>query len=132
MAIADADGMVSREEIESRSQRFGIATLGLVNALSDRRDTWDVTRQLSRAATSIGANHRAMRRARSYREFSAKLQTVTEEADEACYWLEVLLALPNIITPDIDALYSEAKELRAIFAKARATTRLRLKNRDEP
>ena len=49
-----------------------------------------------------------MSRSRSAREFAAKLQIVCEEVDEACYWLE-------------------AKELRAIFAKARSATRAKLK-----
>ena len=119
-------GMISREEIEGRSKRFGVAALGTIRSLAHRPDAWDATRQLSRAATSVGANHRAMRRARSYKEFSSKLQTVTEEIDEACYWLEILLALPDITNPELAALYREACELRAIFAKARATTRSRL------
>lgn len=118
--------MFSREQLEERSKRFGIAALATIRALAHRPDAWDATRQLSRAATSVGANHRAMRRARSYKEFSSKLQSVTEEADEACYWLEILLALPEITTPSLTDLYREARELRAIFAKARATTRLRL------
>src|SRR5262245_23475314 len=50
-----------------------------------RRVSW----QLIDAAGSVGSNHRAMRRARSNREFSAKLQIVNEEIDESVSWMEV-------------------------------------------
>jgi hypothetical protein len=46
---------------------------------------------LIRAGTGVCANHRAAGRARSRREFIAKLAVVVEEADEAELWLEALL-----------------------------------------
>jgi hypothetical protein len=76
-----------------------------------------------------------MRRARSDREFAAKLQTVNEEADECVLWLEVIRAVLNRLAtlPDapsgrqavnpeeLVAALQEATELRAIFASARRT-----------
>ncbi len=41
--------------------------------------------QLLRAATSVGANYRAVRRARSGADFIAKLKIVEEECDESVY-----------------------------------------------
>jgi four helix bundle protein len=38
----------------------------------------------------VGANYRAACRARSKREFIAKLGTVEEEADESAYWIELI------------------------------------------
>jgi four helix bundle protein len=46
-------------------------------------------RQLLRAGTSVGANYRAVCRARSKTDMIAKLKIVEEEADEAGFWLEV-------------------------------------------
>ena len=47
-------------------------------------------RQMLRCGTSVGANYRAACRARSAKEFRAKLGIVEEEADECLYWLDLL------------------------------------------
>jgi four helix bundle protein len=38
----------------------------------------------------MGANYRAACRARSHREFTAKIGTVEEESDESLFWLEII------------------------------------------
>jgi len=43
-----------------------------------------------RVVTSVAANYRTVRRARSRAEFIAKLGTVVEETDETVFWLELL------------------------------------------
>ncbi len=60
--------------------------------------------QLVRAGTSVGANYRAACRARSRKEFVAKMGIVEEEADECEFWLglrprpDSLGARPNVNT----------------------------------
>ncbi len=116
----------SAQNLENRTKRFAIAIAGAARDECRRPDQWNAFSQLVRSAGSVGANHRAMSRSRSAREFAAKLQIVCEEVDEACYWLEVLTAdLPD--SGPLAPLLAEAKELRAIFAKARSTTRAKLK-----
>ncbi|MFO0916803.1 MAG: four helix bundle protein [Planctomycetaceae bacterium] len=67
-----------------------------------------------RSATSVGANYRASQRGRSKAEFIAKLGIVEEEADETCYWLE-LLSDGNIVPPRrLAKLLKEANEITAI------------------
>ena len=84
-----------------------------------------VARQLVDSAGSVGSNHRAMRRARSDREFTAKLQIVNEEIDESVFWLEVIHAICPNTPDDLLRLLNEGVELRSIFAKARSTNRQR-------
>jgi hypothetical protein len=58
------------------------------------------------------------------REFAAKLQIVCEEADESVLWLKwPRRRCPIHLKPKTDTLLAEAKELRAIFSKARSTFR---------
>jgi hypothetical protein len=64
------------------------------------------------------------RRARSTREFAAKLQIVNEDVDEVVLWLEFVATLRSAIA--LGSCLQEARELRAIFAKARLTTRRRV------
>jgi four helix bundle protein len=112
------------DALENRTKQFAIDVLKYCGRLPRVPGLLKVADQLADAAGSVGSNHRAMRRARSRREFAAKLQTVVEEADEAVYWLEV----STTISPNIESdarLLEEAKALRAIFVKARATNRSR-------
>jgi four helix bundle protein len=85
-----------------------------------------VAAQLADAATSVGANYRAVCTARSDREFVAKLCIVNEEADESVYWLEISLrcnySAPTSLRPHL----SEAMQLRAIFGRSLKTARFRL------
>ncbi len=113
--------------LEDQTQSFAVATIKLQRALKDYPELWDVARQLSRAANSVAANHRAMTRARSTREFAAKLHTVHEEADESAHWLGVIKGCETTphIASRVAELLSEAVQLRNLFGHARATTRRR-------
>jgi four helix bundle protein len=58
--------------------------------------SWEARRiggQLIDASTSMAMNYRAAGRARSHREFTAKLGTVVEDADESLGWLELMTQL---------------------------------------
>jgi four helix bundle protein len=63
-----------------------------------------------------------MRRSRSRREFAAKLQIVCEESDECVLWLEIAGVLESDLA-DVPPLLTEARELRAIFNKAKRSLR---------
>jgi four helix bundle protein len=72
-----------------------------------------------RSATSGGANYRAACRAQSRAEFTAKLGTVLEEADESLYWLELIRDGELMPDSKVSLLLKEAGELTAILAAGR-------------
>ena len=82
--------------------------------------------QLIRCASSIGANYRAASRARLKPDFIAKLGIVEEEADEVCYWLEILEGIGMTDTRETDPLKSEANELISIIIASKKTARANL------
>jgi four helix bundle protein len=114
------------DSIEQRSRQFAIDAIRVSRELATMPELWDAARQLVRAATGTGANHRAMRRARSFKEFAAKLQIVCEEVDESAYWLDIIVGAAPELQGKLEAVRKESIELRSIFAKARATTRRKL------
>jgi four helix bundle protein len=79
--------------------------------------------QLLRAGTSVGANYRAARRARSSAEFIAKIGTVLEEADESSFWLELIIEGKLLPESRVSALLTEANELASIFSSRRTSQR---------
>jgi hypothetical protein len=68
-------------------------------------------------------NYRAAGRARSHREFTAKIGVVTEEADETLGWLELIGRLELSRGAEIVWLLEESRELVAIFGSSYATAK---------
>ena len=83
--------------------------------------------QFVRAGTGVSANYRASGRARSYREFAARMGVVSEEADEAEHWLDVLNEALSPVPPEVSAALTEARELNRIFTRAVTTAEARLR-----
>jgi four helix bundle protein len=116
-----------KREIEEETRTFALEVIKLHRSLRGHRELWPITDQLSRAANSVAANHRAMSRARSDRDFASKLHIVHEEADETAHWLEMIqnsLSEPEL-KQSVTNLLREARQLRNFFGRARATTRRR-------
>ncbi len=78
-------------------------------------------KQLLRSGTSVAANYQAVCRARSKAEFIAKMGVVVEEADEALFWLELLVESGVVKEMRLMNLHAEAKELVAVFAASYRT-----------
>jgi four helix bundle protein len=83
----------------------------------------ELGRQLLRAGTGVSANYRAAGRARSRKEFIARLSVVVEEADESEHWLDLLDEAGLGTGAELDALKDEAAQLRAIFYQSIVTAR---------
>jgi len=73
--------------------------------------------QLSRSATSTGANYREANRAESRHDFIHKIALVEKEAAETQYWLE--LSQEAGVGPEVERqwLLQEAGEFLAIFTR---------------
>jgi four helix bundle protein len=110
---------MDKRELQSRTKRFALRVLKLVDALPHSTAGRAISNQLVRSATSVGANYRAACRARSRAEFAAKLGTVSEEADESLYWLELIRDGELMPDPKVSLLLKEANELTAILAAGR-------------
>jgi four helix bundle protein len=126
MIDASSAGM-DRQSLETRSLKFAkdvVRYCELVRAPGLQH----ATAQLLRASSGAAANYRASGRARSTREFVAKLGIVNEEADEAVYWLEYLDPTPSSRS-EHERLMTESRELRAIFAASYGTARSNLNRR---
>jgi len=118
------------DQLEARTKAFAVAAIQLGRELEDGRLVpRNVVWQFISSATSVGANHRASRQARSDRELTAKLGVVLEEADETVFWLELIAETATRCPRGHAALFQEANELKRIFAKSVATMRDRLESR---
>ena len=105
-----------RPELLDRTKAFAIAVIRLHNALPRRSDAWTLGRQLLRSGTSIGANYRESQRSRSSLEFISKVHIALQEAEETCYWLELLVGAGIVANEVVGPLLQESTELCAILS----------------
>ncbi len=124
MANAIPSGMNPKAEaLKQRTFAFGLAVIRFTRAL---RETWEgreLSDQLFRAGTRVGANYRAACRARSHADFVNKIAFVVEEADESVYWLELIQAAKIIESPGLQRLLVGAGGLSAIFNQSQLTAK---------
>ncbi len=112
---------MTEAELKARTKSFGLRVIRLVETLPASRTSNVIANQLLRSSTSVGANYRAACRGRSAAEFVAKLGVVEEEADESCYWLEMLRDANLVKAALLTDILREANEITAIMAASRKT-----------
>lgn len=109
------------EELKQRTKVFGKRVIKLIEALPKNTTTSVIGRQPLRSATSVGANYRAVCRAKSRADFIAKLGIVEEECDESLYWFEMLVETNQIRPALVSNLMQEGAEILAIVVASAKT-----------
>jgi len=105
-------------DLRDRTKLFALDVIEVVENLPRTRTADVLRRQLLRCATSVGANTRAAKRAKSNADFISKMGTVEEEADESEFWLELLEKRGLISPQSASDLRAEADELVAIVVSS--------------
>jgi four helix bundle protein len=113
------------EDLKDRTKRFAIGILDFVESLPSTSAADGVGRQLVRSGTGVAGNYRSCCRARSHREFTARMAIVLEEADESELWLDIANDRGMGDQARRVDLLDESRQLRAIFSKALITARAR-------
>ncbi|MEX2115874.1 MAG: four helix bundle protein [Bacteroidota bacterium] len=112
------------EQLKQRTKVFAVKIIRLFRTLPRTEEARVLGRQLLRSATSVAANYRAARRARSRAEFIAKMGLVVEEADETVLWIELLRDSEVLDGSTLKYYEQESNELLAIFAASYHTAKL--------
>ncbi len=105
------------------TKAFALGIVRLVDELPRNRSALVIGNQLLRAGTSVGANYRAACRARSRREFIAKMGIVEEEADESEHWLELATDCGLLSTTRVLPLKDDARRILAMTVSSIRTAR---------
>lgn len=113
-------------DLKKRTKEFAVAVVRFAKSLPKDWVSVTLGKQLLRSGTSVAANYRSARRARSTPEFVAKLGIAEGEADEALFWLEVMVKA-EVAPPDVARpLWKEANELLSIVVSSIKTARSKL------
>lgn len=111
------------EVMKARTKAFLPRVVRLTESLPANRTADVIGRQLLRAGTSVGANYRAVRRAKSRKDFLNKLAIVEEETDESAFWIELLVDAGVMKRSRLDGLLKECNEILAIIVATIQSTK---------
>jgi four helix bundle protein len=121
------------QEFKTRTRGFAIGVVRAVRTLPPTPVCRAIGAQLIRSGASVAANYRAACRARSRHEFIAKLGIVEEEADEAGFWIDLLMESGESVPVErLRALEREADALVKMVVASIRTARARLPKSGQP
>ena len=109
--------------MKRRTKAYANRIVTLCSALPGNWIARTLGAQLLRSGTSVGANYRAVCRAKSKADFINKLRIVEEECDESLFWMELLVESNFIPARRLSNLMQEADEILAIVVASIKTVR---------
>jgi len=123
MVAAEAGARMTPTEMKERTAAFAVRVLRLADALPNTPSGRTVANQITRSGCSVAANYRAALRGKSRADFTNKITTVLEEADETELWIEIATRRGLVPETQVASLRAEAVELVKIFNATRTTAR---------
>ena len=77
-------------QFEKRTRHFAIEIIKMSCSLPNTVENKVFKNQITKSATSVGANYREANRSRSKADFKNKIKICEGEASETVYWLEII------------------------------------------
>ena len=114
---------MTREEMKTRTKAYANRGVKLCAALPNNLIARTLGQQLLRSGTSVGANYRAVCRAKSNADFINKFRVVEEECDESLFWMELLVDNNLVKESRLGGLMKEGNEILAIVVSSAKTAR---------
>ena len=115
------------EAYKTKFMAFAIKVVKLKDYLNKQKHEHNISDQILRSGTSIGANHREATFAESDTDFIHKLSIARKECSETIYWLELLKATEYIKDQQFEELYKDAEEIMRMLTSSIITARKKLK-----
>lgn len=113
-------------DIKDRSFEFALDCLKYCKTISLDHKEYILTKQLSRSATSVGANIREAQNSNSKKDFIHKLSIAQKECNESIYWIDLLKVFLELNSDEIFKLQKEANELLRILSSIVLNTKQRM------
>ncbi len=108
--------------MDDKAVLFALEIIKLSRQMNKNHD-YEMSSQIIRSGTSVGANIREAQAAFSKKDFVYKLSISLKEIRESRFWLE-LLVKSNTITKELfERLDSQALELRKMLSSSIITTK---------
>ncbi|MDD6184203.1 MAG: four helix bundle protein [Bacteroidales bacterium] len=124
--------METENVIVKKSKDFALRIINMYKYLCVEKREYVISKQVLRSGTSIGANVREGVQGQTKPDFIAKMSVAQKEAEETCYWLELLYESGYINKSIFESMYRDNLEINRILASIILTARQNLKNQLKP
>lgn len=108
-------------DLEERTKKFAKNIFCLIKVIKEKNLNRNITSQLIRSATSVGANYCEANGSSSKKDFRNKIYLCKKEVKESKYWIEMLAEVESDEKEELRKLWKEAHELTLIFSKISST-----------
>ena len=106
-----------------KCMNFSIRVVKLCHFLNEEKHEFNISNQLFRSGTSIGANYAEAQNAISRKDFIAKVYISLKECNETLYWLELLQKTHIITNQQFESIFLDCEELKKILVTITKTSR---------
>ena len=111
-------------DITERSFEFALRVVKLCRFLEDEHKTNKaLINQLIRSGTSVGANIEEAQAGQSRADFLSKISIACKEARETLYWLRLISAADDSLSPQLVDVIKESDEIVRILTSIVKTTK---------
>ncbi len=109
--------------IKTKSFNFAIDIVNTYKSIIENKKEYELSKQLLRSGTSIGANIREGLNAQSLKDFIHKFSIAQKETDESLYWLELLKETNYITSDQFEKMNEKCLEIMKIISKIIVTSK---------
>ncbi len=109
--------------VTEKSYLFAVRVVKLCKFLRDERKEYQMSGQLQRCGTSIGANLAEAQQAQSRADFHAKCSISLKEASETKYWLSLLKDTGYLTQKEFSSIFADCCELEKMLVSIVRSTK---------
>lgn len=109
--------------ILNKSFDFAVRVIRLYQYLSREHKEFNLSKQVLRSGTSIGANVEEAMAASSRKDFIAKLDIAAKEARETSYFLRLLHKTDYLPEAAFQSIFAESESIKKILSSILLTTK---------
>lgn len=109
--------------IHDKSMEFAIRVVKLCRFLRAEKHEYEISAQLIRSGTAIGALQREAEHAESMPDFIHKFAIAQKECNETLYWLELLYKTDTLTKEMYDSLDNDARLLMGLITRSIKTAK---------
>ena len=122
--------MAKKSVLKDKSYLFAIRIVNLTKFLQGEKSEYNISKQIIRCGTSIGANIEEASGAQSDKDFIAKMHIPLKEAKETHYWLRLLRDTDYLTPEQAESMLKDTDEIITLLTRSLKTIKSR-KNKSE-
>jgi len=117
--------MAKKNVLKEKSYLFAIRIVNLSKFLQFEKSEYNLSKQIIRCGTSIGANIEEASGAQSDKDFIAKMHISLKEAKETHYWLRLLRDTDYLTPEQAESMLKDTDEIITLLTRSLKTIKSR-------